>query len=119
MFSYQEVGLALDSRECVVLHARRRGDVEEQRTPALAQISGREIRAVGQRAFRLVGKSNDIVCVFPGRIEDPLVLSGYLEIVVPPTSSWATATVVGDNPYRGKSSIAIEHPELSRPQHPL
>ena len=89
MFSYQEVGIALDSRECVVLHARRRGDVEEQRTPALAQISGREIRAVGQRAFRLVGKSNDIVCVFPGRIEDPLVLSGYLEIVVPPTSSWA------------------------------
>jgi hypothetical protein len=36
----------------------------------------------------LVGKSNDIVCVFPGRIEDPLVLSGYLEIVVPPSSSW-------------------------------
>lgn len=89
MFSYQEIGLALDSRECVVLHARRRGDVEEQRTPALAQVSGREIRAVGQRAFRLVGKSNDIVCVFPGRLEDPLVLSGFLEIVVPPSSSWS------------------------------
>jgi len=89
VFSYQEIGLALDSRECVVLHARRRGDVEEQRTPALAQVSGREIRAVGQRAFRLVGKSNDIVCVFPGRLEDPLVLSGFLEIVVPPSSSWS------------------------------
>ena len=89
VFNYQEVGIALDSRECVVLHARRRGDVEEQRTPALAQVSGREIRAVGQRAFRLVGKSNDIVCVFPGHVEDPLVLSGYLEIVVPPTSCWA------------------------------
>ena len=89
MFSYQEIGLALDSRECVVLHARRRADVEEQRTPALAQVSGREIRAVGQRAFRLVGKSNDIVCVFPGRLEDPLVLSSFLEIVVPPSSSWS------------------------------
>lgn len=88
MFNYHEIGLALDSRDCVVLSARRRGEVEEQRTPALAQVRGREIRAVGQRAFRLVGKSNDIVAVFPGRIEDPLVLSGYLEIVVPPTSSW-------------------------------
>ena len=88
MFSYQDIGLALDSRECVVLHSRR-GEVEEQRTPALAQVNGREIRAVGQRAFRLVGKSNDIVYVFPGRIEDPLVLSGYLEIIVPPSSSWS------------------------------
>lgn len=88
MFSYQDIGLALDSRECVVLHSRR-GEIEEQRTPALAQVNGREIRAVGQRAFRLVGKSNDIVYVFPGRIEDPLVLSGYLEIIVPPSSSWS------------------------------
>ena len=88
MFSYQDIGLALDSRECVVLHSRR-GEVEEQRTPALAQVNGREIRAVGQRAFRLVGKSNDIVYVFPGRIEDPLVLSSYLEIIVPPSSSWS------------------------------
>ena len=89
VFSYQDIGLAIDSRECVVLHSRRRGDIDEQRTPALAQVSGREIRAVGQRAFRLVGKSNDIVYVFPGRIEDPLVLSGYLEIIVPPSSSWS------------------------------
>ena len=88
VFSYQDIGLALDSRECVVLHSRR-GEIEEQRTPALAQVNGREIRAVGQRAFRLVGKSNDIVYVFPGRIEDPLVLSGYLEIIVPPSSSWS------------------------------
>ena len=88
VFSYQDIGLALDSRECVVLQSRR-GEIEEQRTPALAQVSGREIRAVGQRALRLVGKSNDIVYVFPGRIEDPLVLSGYLEIIVPPSSSWS------------------------------
>ncbi len=88
VFSYQDIGLALDSRECVVLHSRR-GEIEEQRTPALAQVNGREIRAVGQRAFRLVGKSNDIVYVFPGRIEDPLVLSGYLEIIVPPSSTWS------------------------------
>jgi hypothetical protein len=88
VFNYQDIGLALDSRECVVLQSRR-GEIEEQRTPALAQVSGREIRAVGQRALRLVGKSNDIVYVFPGRIEDPLVLSGYLEIIVPPSSSWS------------------------------
>ncbi|MGH9463075.1 MAG: rod shape-determining protein [Vicinamibacteria bacterium] len=88
VFSYQDIGLALDSRECVVLQSRR-GEIEEQRTPALAQVSGREIRAVGQRALRLVGKSNDIVYVFPGRIEDPLVLTGYLEIIVPPSSSWS------------------------------
>ena len=88
MLSYQDIGLALDSRECVVLQSRR-GEIEEQRTPALAQVNGREIRAVGQRAFRLVGKSNDIVYVFPGRIEDPLVLCGYLEIIVPPGKSWS------------------------------
>jgi hypothetical protein len=88
VFSYQDIGLALDSRECVILQSRR-GEIEEQRTPALAQVSGREIRAVGQRALRLVGKSNDIVYVFPGRLEDPLVLSGYLEIIAPPSSSWS------------------------------
>jgi hypothetical protein len=34
-----------------------------------------------------VGKSNDIVCVFPGRLEDPTVLGGYLEKVLPSGSA--------------------------------
>ena len=83
MFSVKELGLALDSRECVVLTKRRRGELEELRYPALAQVRGGEIRAVGQRAHRLVGKSRDVVTVFPGRLEDPTVLSNYLQHVVP------------------------------------
>jgi hypothetical protein len=83
MLRLNEFGLALSSRDCVVLSTKRRGEVEELRTPALAQVCGSEIRAVGHRAYRLVGKSNDIVCVFPGRLEDPTVLGGYLERVFP------------------------------------
>ncbi len=86
MFRLHELGVALSSRDCVVLTVRRRGEVDEQRTPALAQVVGSQIRAVGQRAYRLVGKSNEIVSVFPGRIEDPQVLGHYLERVVPPSS---------------------------------
>jgi hypothetical protein len=85
-FGYQDIGLVLDSRECVVLNPRGRGEFEEQRTPALAQVRGAEIRAIGQRAFRLVGKSSDVVCVFPGRVEDPLVLARFLERILPPRS---------------------------------
>lgn len=87
MFRLHELGLVLSSRDCVVLTARRRGEVEEQRTPALAQVVDSQIRAVGHRAYRLVGKSTDIVCVFPGRVEDPTVLGGYLERVVPTGST--------------------------------
>lgn len=96
MFGTKEIGIALDSRECVVVAQKRRGELEELRYPALAQIRGNEIRAVGQRAYRLVGKSRDVVSVFPGRIEDPLILGGYLRQVVPRRSSlqrqrlWAT-----------------------------
>ncbi len=87
MFRLNELGLVLSSRDCVVLTARRRGEVDEQRTPALAQVVDSQIRAVGHRAYRLVGKSNDIVCVFPGRLDDPTVLGGYLERVVPQGSA--------------------------------
>lgn len=83
MFGRTEIGLALDSRECVVLASRRKGEVEETHHPALAQIRQGEIRAVGQKAFRLVGKSRDVVSVFPGRVEDPKILGGYLQRVVP------------------------------------
>ena len=83
MFGLKEVGLALDSRECVILTKRRRGELEELHYPSLAQVRGDEIRAVGQRAHRLVGKARDVVSVFPGRVEDPLILGGYLERVVP------------------------------------
>jgi actin-like ATPase involved in cell morphogenesis len=83
MFGRTEIGLALDSRECVVLSSRRRGEVEETRHPALAQVREGEIRAVGQKAFRLVGKSRDVISVFPGRVEDPKILGGYLQRVVP------------------------------------
>jgi hypothetical protein len=83
MFGRGEIALALDSRECVVLATRRRGEVEETHHPALAQVRGGEIRAVGQKAFRLVGKSRDVVSVFPGRVEDPRILGGYLQRVVP------------------------------------
>ncbi|MFQ5791529.1 MAG: rod shape-determining protein [Acidobacteriota bacterium] len=81
------MGLALNCRECIVLTSRRRGEIEEHRSPALAQVKGREVSAIGQKAYRLVGKSNDIVCVFPGRLEDPTVLSAYLEKVFPRISS--------------------------------
>ena len=84
MFRFKEVGLALDSRECVVLSKKRRGELEEHRYPALAQVRGNEIRAIGQRAHRLVGKSRDVITVFPGRVEDPMILGSYLERVVPP-----------------------------------
>ena len=57
MFRVKEVGLALDSRECVILTKRRKGELEELRYPSLAQVRGDEVRAVGQRAHRLVGKS--------------------------------------------------------------
>jgi hypothetical protein len=83
MFGRKEIGLALDSRECVVLSSRRRGEIEEIHHPALAQIKGGEIQAVGQRAYRLVGKSRDVVSVFPGRVEDPKILGSYLQRVVP------------------------------------
>lgn len=83
MFRVKEVGLALDSRECVVLTNRRRGELEELHYPALAQVRGSEIRAVGQRAHRLVGKSRDVITVFPGRVEDPMILGDYLQRVVP------------------------------------
>lgn len=83
MFGRKEIGLALDSRECVVLTARRRGEVEETHYPALAQVKGGEIQAVGQRAYRLVGRSRDVVSVFPGRVEDPKILGNYLQRVVP------------------------------------
>ena len=83
MFGRKEIGLALDSRECVVLSSRRRGEIEETHHPALAQVKGGEIQAVGQRAYRLVGKSRDVVSVFPGRVEDPKILGSYLQRVVP------------------------------------
>ena len=83
MFGRKEIGLALDSRECVVLSTRRRGEIEETHHPALAQVKGGEIQAVGQRAYRLVGKSRDVVSVFPGRVEDPKILASYLQRVVP------------------------------------
>jgi actin-like ATPase involved in cell morphogenesis len=83
MFGRHEIGLALDSRECVVLATRRRGEIEETHYPALAQVREGEIRAVGQKAYRLVGKSRDVVSVFPGRLEDPKILGGYLQRVVP------------------------------------
>lgn len=83
MFGRKEIGLALDSRECVVLSTRRRGEIEETHHPALAQVKGGEIQAVGQRAYRLVGKSRDVVSVFPGRVEDPKILGSYLQRVVP------------------------------------
>ena len=83
MFGRKEIGLALDSRECVVLSTRRRGEIEETHYPALAQVKGGEIQALGQRAYRLVGKSRDVVSVFPGRVEDPKILAGYLQRVVP------------------------------------
>ena len=83
MFRVKEVGLALDSRECVILTKRRRGELEELRYPALAQVRGEEIRAIGQRAHRLVGKSREVVTVFPGRVEDPVILGDYLQRVFP------------------------------------
>jgi len=83
MFRMKEVGLALDSRECVILIKRGRGELEEVRYPALAQVRGNEIRAIGQRAHRLVGKSKDVITVFPGRVEDPMILGDYLRRVVP------------------------------------
>jgi hypothetical protein len=83
MFGRKEIGLALDSRECVVLSTKRRGEIEEIHHPALAQVKGGEIQAVGQRAYRLVGKSRDVVSVFPGRVEDPKILGSYLQRVVP------------------------------------
>ncbi len=83
MFGRKEIGLALDSRECVVLSTRRRGEIEETHHPALAQVKGGEIQAIGQRAYRLVGKSRDVVSVFPGRVEDPKILGSYLQRVVP------------------------------------
>jgi len=83
MFGRKEIGLALDSRECVVLSSRRKGEIEEIHHPALAQVKGGEIQAVGQRAYRLVGKSRDVVSVFPGRVEDPKILGSYLQRVVP------------------------------------
>ena len=83
MFLVKELGLALDSRECVILIKRGRGELEEVRYPALAQVRGNEIRAIGQRAHRLVGKSKDVITVFPGRVEDPMILGDYLQRVVP------------------------------------
>jgi hypothetical protein len=83
MFGRKEIGLALDSRECVVLSSRRKGEIEEIHHPALAQVKEGEIQAVGQRAYRLVGKSRDVVSVFPGRVEDPKILGSYLQRVVP------------------------------------
>jgi len=83
MFGRKEIGLALDSRECVVLSSRRRGEIEEIHHPSLAQVKGGEIQAVGQRAYRLVGKSRDVISVFPGRVEDPKILGNYLQRVVP------------------------------------
>ena len=71
MFGLKEIGLALDSRDCVVLTQRGHGEIDEHHHPALAQVRGDEIRAFGQRAYRLVGKSKDVVAVFPGRVEDP------------------------------------------------
>ena len=62
---------------------RRHGEIEETHHPALAQIKGGEIQAVGQRAYRLVGKSREVVSVFPGRVEDPKILGSYLQRVVP------------------------------------
>jgi hypothetical protein len=83
MFGRKEIGVALDSRECVVLSTRRRGEIEETHYPALAQVKEGEIHAIGQRALRLVGKSRDVVSVFPGRVEDPRILGSYLQRVVP------------------------------------
>lgn len=88
MFGTQEIGLSLDSRECVILTSRRKGEIEEARTPALAQVRATEIQAIGQRAYRLVGKAKDIVSVFPGRLEDPVVLGAYLERVLPRGSAF-------------------------------
>ena len=81
-FRNQETGIALGSRECVVL-VNQRGEVDEKTSPALAQVRGQKVRAIGESASQLVGKSNDIVSVFPGRIEDPHVLSDYLKLVFP------------------------------------
>ncbi len=83
MLGRREIGLALDSRECVVLSSKRRGEIEESHYPALAQVKAGEIQAVGQRAYRLVGKSRDVVSVFPGRVEDPKILGSYLQRIVP------------------------------------
>ena len=83
MFLAKDVGVALNSRECVILTKPRRGELEELRYPALAQVHGDEIRSVGQRAHCLVGKSRDVVTVFPGRVEDPIILGDYLQRVVP------------------------------------
>lgn len=86
---YHEIGLALDSHDCVVLSSRRPGELEEKRMPALAEVRGKEVGAIGRRAYRLVGKSREIVRIFPGRIEDPTVLGGYLEKIVPKKLSLA------------------------------
>ena len=50
MFLAKDVGVALNSRECVILTKPRRGELEELRYPALAQVHGDEFRSVGQRA---------------------------------------------------------------------
>lgn len=96
MFGRKEIGIALDSRECVVLSTRRRGEIDEVHHPALAQVKGGEIQAIGQRAYRLVGRSREVVSVFPGRVEDPKILGSYLQQVVPRGSFvrqrlWASA----------------------------
>jgi hypothetical protein len=83
MMGRKDIGIALDSRDCVVLASRLRGEIEEIHHPALAQVREGEIRAIGQKAYRLVGKTRDIVSVFPGRVEDPKILGAYLQRVVP------------------------------------
>ena len=92
-FGYHEIGLALDSHDCVVLDSRRPGVVEERRMPALAEVRGKDVVAIGRRAYKLVGKSKEIVRIFPGRLEDPIVLGGYLEKVIPKTLSLARRRV--------------------------
>ena len=107
MLGVQEIGLSLDSRECVVLTSRRKGEIEESRTPALAQVRGSQIQAVGQRAYRLVGKSKDIVSVFPGRLEDPTILGGYLERVLPRASAFRRRRLWASVPTAASSQLQM------------
>ena len=114
MFRLKEVGLALDSRECVILTKRRRGELEELRYPALAQVRGAEIRAIGQRAHRRVGKSRDVITVFPGRVEDPMILGEYLQRVFPRRSKLERRRIVGERSYWHGLPIALRLAALLR-----
>jgi actin-like ATPase involved in cell morphogenesis len=78
----RELGLILDSRECCFVLPRREGGFLEERLPAMVQLRGGEIVAYGGRAYRLIGKSRDILCVFPGEVASPELLGSYLRRLV-------------------------------------